>query len=317
MTTEVSSERAVVLVSQDLERVDLPGWQSLVVQTLADAGLTAEFWDPADPTPRPGVRGLLVNAMTIGTPQLDVLPDLTSVVRFGSGIDNIDVPECERRGITVRNTPDPIGREMAAATVSLVISRLLRLREKERRFREEGWGARFGIHAEGVAGSIVGLVGAGRIARTTAAALQAVGADVRFTSQDPRAAADPFGMQMDLDALCEAVDVLVVLSPLRDDTRNLIDAARIERLRRGAHLVVMGRGGVADQDAAIAALAAGRLGSLHLEVFTVEPFEARELPAIDGLTATAHDAAWGRSFFTNTLREAAARLSDAAQQPRP
>lgn len=304
------SERAVVLVSQDLERVDLPGWCELVSRMLADAGLAAEFWDPADPTPRPGVHRLLVNAMTIGIPQLDALPDLTTVVRFGSGIDNIDLEECERRGIRVRNTPDPIGREMAAATASLVISRLLALREKERRFRDEGWSSRFGIHAEGVAGSIVGLVGAGRIARTTAAALQAVGADVRFASQDPRAAADPFATRMDLDALCEAVDVLVVLSPLRDDTRNLIDAARLGRLRSGAHVVVMGRGGVVDQAAAIDALADGRLGSLHLEVFDREPFEARELPAIAGLTATAHDAAWGRSFFTATLRDATLRLTE-------
>lgn len=304
------SARDLVLVSHDLERVDLPGWHGLVSGTLEAAGLTAEFWDPADPTPRPGVRGLLVNAMTIGVPQLDALPDLRAVVRFGSGIDNIDLLECERRGITVRNTPDPIGREMAAATVSLVISRLLRLREKERRFREEGWGSRFGIQAEGVSGSVVGLVGAGRIARSTAAALQAVGTDVRFSSQDPRAAADPFGTQMDLDAMCEAVDLLVVLSPLRDDTRNLIDAARIGRLRPGAHVIVMGRGGVVDQDAAIEALAAGRLGSLHLEVFAIEPFEARDLPPIDGLTATAHDAAWGRSFFAATLQEAADRLRE-------
>ncbi len=295
-----------LLLTSDLGHIQVPGgWDSHVRSVLASAGFEPEFWDPRCETVR-DARGMLVNAPRIGGAELDRVPRLEALVRFGSGIDNIDIAECERRGVLVRNIPGPIAIEMAGAITALVTERLFDLRQKETDFLAHGWRTRSEVRATGLMGSVVGLVGTGRIAGRVSRALRSLGAQVCYSSSSapPGESRGVDGDRLELDALCRAADVIVVLSPLRPETKSMFGADQIAQMRPGAHLIAISRGGVVDQWAAVDAVRNRRIESLHLDVFDDEPVDAADLMDIPGLSVTPHNAAWSAGFYTETLREA-------------
>lgn len=296
---------ARILITEDLGELDIHGGWRLAIRTaLASAGFEPEFWDTADEATYPEVHAIFVNAPKIGSDELDRLPALELIVRFGSGLDNIDSRECDRRNITVRNIPDPIAAEMTGAITGIILDRLFQLRDKEHAFQLEGWDSRQTIAAVGTSAT-VGLVGAGRIAARLAPVLGALGLRVCFASESvSQNDGGSIGEKLPLDELCATSDVVVVLSPLRESTRGLIDAARLRRMKKQSHLIVMSRGGVVDERAALSALEGKRIASLHLDVFDGEPVIPEPYMNIPGLTVTPHNAAWSDTFFHETLREA-------------
>lgn len=295
-----------ILVTEDLRGIHTPeGWDELLDATLRRGGFEPEFWDPASGWAVPDARGILVNAPRIGAAELERLPGLEVLARFGSGMDNIDIVECERRGVRARNIPGPIATEMVGAIVGLVTERLFELDRKKRAFVERGWVSRNDIGAVGMADAVIGLVGAGRISTRVAEVFRLLGARVCFASPSlPDGAGGEIGERLGLGELCAEADAVVVLSPLRADTRCLIGREQIAQMRPTAHLIAISRGGVVDQAAALAALRAGAIASLHLDVFEREPMDPDELPPTPGLTLTAHNAAWSQAFVRETLREA-------------
>jgi len=128
-----------------------------------------------------------------------------------------------------------------------------------------------------VSGSTIGLIGFGRIGRGVARRLR--GWDATILASDPHATeadATQLGVQLaPLDNLLERSDVVVVMVPLTDGTRNLIDVAAIATMKPGAQLVCIGRGGCVDEAALLAALDDGRLSGAALDVWSTEP------PAVD------------------------------------
>lgn len=295
-----------ILVTEDLRSIRTPnGWDSHLRSSLSAAGFASEYWEPASVERAVGARGILVNSPRVGAAELDCLPDLEVLVRFGSGIDNIDVDECERRGVQVRNIPGPIATEMTAAITGLVMERLFEFRQKEKEFTARGWQAGRDVSALGAAGSTVGLVGSGRIATRVAEVMRHLGVRVCFASPSlPQGEGQFIGERLDLNELCGVADVIVVLSPLREDTRNLLGEEQISHMRSEAHLIAISRGGVVDEKAAIAALESGGIASLHLDVFEQEPTEPNSYIGVPGLTITSHNAAWSQAFFAETLRAA-------------
>jgi phosphoglycerate dehydrogenase-like enzyme len=120
----------------------------------------------------------------------------------------------------------------------------------------------------------VGLVGYGTIPRLLAPVLIALGCRVIYTSRTPRP--DAVGEWRRLDALLAEADVISLHLPLTDDTANLIDAAALARMKRGAVLINTARGGLVDQAALTEALASGRLAGAGLDVFVHEPHDASD-----------------------------------------
>lgn len=295
-----------ILITEDLRDLHVQeGWESTITRALTDAGFTPEFWDATDETVRTDVEGILVNAPTVGVAELDRFPNLRVLVRFGSGVDNIDLAECERRGITMRNIPGPIAADMAGAIAGIILDKLFEIRHKEEAFRAAGWNTRRSVTSIGAARATVGIVGAGRIAAHLAPVLHALGSRVCFASASlSQGDGTHIGEKLELDELCRVSDVVVVLSPLRDDTRGLIGVEQIARMGGNSHLIAMSRGGVVDEQAAIAALQRGTIGSVHLDVFEGEPVVPAHYHDIPGLTVTPHNAAWSGTFFHETLREA-------------
>ncbi len=233
-------------------------------------------------------------------------PALRVVGRLGVGLDNIDVEACKVRGIEVI----PAGGANALAVAEYVICTvMLLLRGQYLASAAVAVGewprAALGEGRE-TAGKTLGIVGFGGIGRLTAKLAQGLG--VRVIAADAMIPADsPVWRDngvapRELDALLAESDAVTLHVPLTAQTRHLIDAARIERMKPDAVLVNSARGGVVDEAALVAALRAGRLGGAALDVFEHEPVRAGSpFAGVPNLVLTPHVA--------GVTRESNARVS--------
>lgn len=206
----------------------------------------------------------------IGVVEMDALPDLRAIANLGVGYDNVDIVEATRRGIVVSNTPDVLTDAVADLTVALVLDVLRQVSAADRWVRRGDWaaGQSYPLTRE-VRGSVVGILGLGRIGRAAARRLEPFGATVVYHSrsaQDVRWTYHPTPL-----ALATVSDVLVVLTPGGEDTRHLVDASVLEALGTEGFLVNVSRGSVVDEEALVAALEQGRIAGAGLDVFTDEP----------------------------------------------
>lgn len=222
-----------------------------------------------------GARALVVrNRTRVDARLLAAAPALRVVGRLGAGLDNVDVAACRRRGVEVVHAPDANAVSVAEMTLALVLALARRLAPADAHVRGGGW-ERQAFAGMELDGKTLGILGFGRIGRLVAGRARAFG--MRLLTHHPRlSAGDPdlvrLGVELvPLDDLLAGCDVLTVHLPLTPATRNLLDAAALARLRPGAHLVNVGRGGVVDEAALADALEQGRLAGAALDVRASEP----------------------------------------------
>lgn len=221
-------------------------------------------------------RALVVRNKTIVTAEvLDSAPDLRIVARLGVGLDNIDVVECEKRGVEVA----PAIGANAAAVAEYVITALLMLFRGSFRLTtsvsDGRWPREAAIGRE-VMGKRLGLIGFGLIAREVARRAETLG--MNLAAYDPYLAADDAvwdGVERfeDISRMMAACDAVSVHVPLTEETRNLIDDELIASMRNTAVLVNTARGGIVQDRAVVRALREGRLGGAALDVFVDEPLD--------------------------------------------
>jgi phosphoglycerate dehydrogenase-like enzyme len=217
---------------------------------------------------------------TTGLPEALIarMPKLRAIVKHGAGVDNIPIPFASRRGVMVCNTPGGNNSTaVAEGAVTLMLAVLRRVREMDAVVRENRWDARWQTRLSDLTGARVGLIGFGRIARCTAKICGA-GFGAEIGVHDPMLAADDIcaagATPMDLPELLAWADVISIHVPLTDSTRNLIGAPQLALMHEGAVIVNTSRGGIIDEAALAAALAAGSLGGAGIDVFEFEPPQA-------------------------------------------
>lgn len=200
-----------------------------------------------------------------------------AVVRYGIGVDNIDLEAARELGVAVANVPDYCIDEVADHTVMLLLALLRKLPALEHELRSGGWG---GIAVArplpALRNITVGLFGLGRIGRAVLARLKPFGC--RFVGYDP-ALSGAAAAELDVELLDRAevlrrADALTLHLPLTSQTQHMIDAAALELMKPNAVIVNTARGGLIDADALAAALHAGQIGGAGLDVFSVEPLPA-------------------------------------------
>jgi phosphoglycerate dehydrogenase-like enzyme len=195
---------------------------------------------------------------------------LRLIARLGVGYDTVDVDACTEHGVLVTITPDGIRRPMASSAMAFVLALAHRLLEKDRHVRAGGWD-RFAFGGTGLTGRTLGLIGVGNVG-TDLVRLAEPWA-MRMISHDPYAPA-PAGVELvDLDTLLRESDFVVVLCPLTDETRGLLDADRLALMKPTAFLVNVARGPIVDQRALVDALRDGRIAGAALDVFEQEPVD--------------------------------------------
>lgn len=259
-----------------------------VTRIIPDKGLDlvkdfcdADVWEGELPPPREeilkrvqGVDGLL----SLLTDKVDsevmdaAAPQLKVISNYAVGFDNIDVPAATARGIPIGNTPDVLTDATADFSFALMMSAGRRMLEGDRYVRDgkwKTWGPMLLLGNE-IFGATLGLVGFGRIGK--AMARRAAGFDMRVIYYDPNEEGHaPNATSVDFETLLEESDFISLHTPLTLDTRHLIDAEALSRMKRSAVLVNTSRGPVVDMDALYEALRDKRIFAAGLDVTDPEP----------------------------------------------
>ncbi|SNR69244.1 hydroxyacid dehydrogenase [Paracoccus sediminis] len=270
------------------------GYRPVYVPAYADGNGLIVAMAAADPV------GILARMGHVGEAALNAAPRLAVISKHGAGVDNIDVDAASRRGIPVLNAAGANAVSVAEHAIALLFAVSKKVIPLDRGIREGRW-EKSGFQGRELAGSVMGLVAFGAIARQTARFAKALGMEVR--AHDPFAPADVFAAEgvesvEDLDALFAASDIISLHSPLTPATRHLVNAERLELMKPDAIIINTARGGLIDEAALSAALARARIFGAGLDTFAQEPppadhpfwSESRLVlsPHIGGVTAAAN-----------------------------
>ena len=198
---------------------------------------------------------------------IEAAPKLRAIANMAVGTDNIDLEAAAARGIPVGNTPDVLTDATADLAFALLLALARRIVPGAAMVRGGEWRTWEPAKDLGadLAGATLGIVGWGRIGQAVARRAEGFGLEVIHSS---RSSGIP------LDELLERSDFVSLHTPLTPETRNLIDAAFLARMKPTALLVNTTRGGVVDQDALRSALAAGEIAGAALDVTDPEPLPA-------------------------------------------
>jgi (S)-sulfolactate dehydrogenase len=206
---------------------------------------------------------------------LESASSLQVVGRLGVGLDNIDLAACEQRGIKV--CPATGANDIAVAEY-VVATAMMLLRDAYQAGADviAGDWPRQRCMGREIGGKLLGLVGFGGVARETARLARALG--MRVSAHDPFVADDDPAWRdvarAELDTVLADADVVSLHVPLTANTRHLIDADRVARMKPGAVLINTARGGTVDENAVIDALRSGHLAGAAFDVFETEPVTA-------------------------------------------
>jgi D-3-phosphoglycerate dehydrogenase / 2-oxoglutarate reductase len=225
------------------------------------------------------------SGVALSTLVLEAGHELRLLVRAGSGLDNLDLDTVARRGIVLERVPGPGAQAVAELTFGLLLGLARQVVIADRAWREGHW-IKSKIVGYNLRGKTLGIVGLGSIGSTVARLGRAwdmgvVGCVERFDAARRQEFADA-GIQLlpDLDPVLERADFLTIHVPLKPETRNMIGAAELARMKPSAFLVNIARGGVVDESALRDALVDGRLAGAALDVHTAEG-EGRISPLAD------------------------------------
>jgi D-3-phosphoglycerate dehydrogenase len=248
-----------------------------------------------------GVEGVIAGLEPFDSDVLARTPDLRAISRIGTGLDNVDLVEAERRGIRVLNTPDAPTVAVAEFAVGLMLAGLRHIVAHHRSVVAGGWQ----VHTGGLlSGRTVGLVGAGRIGRAVADRLVPFGAHVQAT--DPHLEQSSVALPLvDLQTLLATSDVISLHVPGGADTHHLIGVGEIAAMKAGAMLINTARGGLVDEGALVEALLSGRIAFAAIDAFAVEPYSGA-LTNLDNVLLTPH-------VGSNTVETRRAMEREAAQ----
>lgn len=254
-----------------------------------------------------GASALIVrNRTQVDEGLLAAAPKLRAVGRLGVGLDNIDVAACRGRGVEVIPATGANALAVAEYVVATVMVLLRGAYLSSAAVARGQWPRTRLSEGRETAGKILGLVGFGGIGQLTARLARSLG--MRVMAYDPLLAHDAAAWaetgveRRDLPALLAEADAVSLHVPLTEETRGLMDAQRIARMKPQAVLVNTARGGIVDEAALAAALTDGRLAGAALDVFEHEPLPAGSpLATAPNLILTPH--------IGGVTRESNARVS--------
>lgn len=239
---------------------------------------------------------LLVRERIVDAAVIDACPNLKVVVRYGVGVDNIDLDYARSRRIHVANVPDyGAEHEVSEHAVALYLAVQRRIVSRDTEVREGQWGIGQDAMIPSRKNAVLGLVGCGKIGLQAAGKFRALG----FTKVlvfDPylsAEAAQAAGVEtVELDALFRTADVVSLHAPLTSETHHILNADRLSLMKPTSIVVNVSRGGLVDEAALAAALQERRIFGAGIDVFEREPV-ARENPLLSAPNTIVSDhAAW-------------------------
>jgi D-3-phosphoglycerate dehydrogenase len=256
--------------------------------------------------------GLAVRSATKATQDvIEAAKNLKVVGRAGIGVDNIDIPAATARGIVVMNTPFGNSVTTAEHAIAMILS-LVRMIPQASESTHAGKWEKSKFMGTEITGKTLGVIGAGNIGSIVCS--RAKGLQMRVVAFDPflteERAAEIGVEKVDLDTLLKRADIVTLHTPLTDDTRGIIGAEALAKMKKGARLVNCARGGLVDEAALKEALESGHLAGAALDVFEEEPAKENPLFGLPNLIATPHLGASTQEAQEKVALQVAEQMSD-------
>jgi len=261
----------------------------------------------------PEFDGMIVrSAVQVDRPMIESMNRMRVIGRAGAGVDNIDVEAATEMGIVVMNTPGGNTISATEHTIAILLAMLRKIPAANTSLRRGEWDRKTYIGTE-ILGKRIGILGLGRVGREVARRLQVfdtevIGHDPMLTSE----AVESLGIQpASFDELLTTSDILTVHIPMLPETRGLIGAAELARMKRGVRIINSARGGIIVEEALLDALNSGHVAGAALDVFAAEP-PAFPSPLIDhpNVVATPHIAASTEEAQQRVAIDIAVQMAD-------
>jgi glycerate dehydrogenase len=301
--------KIIVLDGYGLNPGDLTwkGFEELGELTVYDRTSPSELLERAA-----GAEALVTNKTLITSENMDALPDLKYIGVLATGYNVVDIDAAKARGIVVTNIP----AYSTASVAQMVFAHILNITQRVGYYADENKQGRWtknadfcywDTHLVELQGKKMGIVGFGNIGQATARIAQAFGMEVCVYSSKPQFALPSGIKKMELDELFGECDVVSLHCPLTPDTKEMVNAERLSKMKPNAILINTGRGPLINEQDLADALNGGKIAAAGLDVLSVEPsVEGNPLLGARNCFITPH-IAWA------TL-EARTRLMDIAVQ---
>jgi D-3-phosphoglycerate dehydrogenase len=251
---------------------------------------------------------VLVSAAQITRRVIESLPRCKLLVRYGVGLDTLDIPAATEHGIVVAHFPDFCQPEVANHAIMLLLACAKKLVRLDRAVRDGSWRPGPLAPMGAIHGETLGLVAFGAIAQEVAPRAQALGLDV--VAYDPYASDEAFaGRDVErvetLEELLQRSDYVSLHTPLTPQTHHLMGAEQFRSMKSSAFVINTSRGGVIDEQALIEALQGEEIAGAGLDVFEREPLPAGSpLVQMDNVVLMPHTASYSDSAFEGLQRRA-------------
>jgi D-3-phosphoglycerate dehydrogenase len=242
------------------------------------------------------------------------------IVRYGVGVDNVDIAAATEKGIIVCNVPDYSVNEVATHAVALLLCCWRKVHVGDAGLKRSEWqNYRTIAPVHRTIGKTVGLFGFGRIARRVAELLYPFG--FRPIAFDPYVPDEEMLLhgteKVEFAALLERSDAISVHAPLTDETRGIFNRDAFARMKRGIVFVNTARGGLVDEAALLWALDEGIVAAAGLDVFVNEPHPDPRLVRHPKVIATPHWAWYSEEALWELRRKVAEQVVQALKGERP
>ena len=256
--------------------------------------------------------GLAIRSATKVTAKiLEQAKSLKVIGRAGIGVDNVDIPAATARGIIVMNTPFGNSITTAEHAISLMLALARQIPEADASTRAGKWEKNKFMGVE-MFGKTLGVIGCGNIGSIVAD--RALGLKMKVIAYDPFLSADratDLGVEkVELDELFKRADFITLHTPLTDKTRNIINAAAIQAMKKGVRIVNCARGGLVDEAALYEALKSGQVAGAAFDVFVTEPATENPLFGLPNVVCTPHLGASTSEAQENVALQIAEQMSD-------
>ncbi|HEX6507837.1 MAG TPA: hydroxyacid dehydrogenase [Chloroflexota bacterium] len=299
-----ATESPRVLVADPLSSIGLE-----LLREHADVVVAADADELSKSLPQSDA--LIVRSRTRVTADLLRQGDRLQIVgRAGIGVDNIDVEAATDRGILVINAPLGNVRSTAEHTIALIFSLARRIVAADAAVRNGTW--KTGYEGVQLGGKRLGVIGAGKVGGQVATIGAAIGMEVvGYDPYLPEGYWHTLGVaKVQPDELLATSDFVTLHVPLLPETLNLIGAAELANMKRGAYLINCARGGLVDEAALAEALQSGHLAGAAVDVYETEPPESSPLLSAPNIILTPHVAASTREAQAQVSTDIATQVLD-------
>lgn len=239
---------------------------------------------------------------------INSLEHCAMIIKYGIGVNNIDVEAATRKGIYVCNVPDYGVEEVSDHAVAMMLALAKKLPVLTKALREGDWGYGSTVPLSRFCNSTVGLVGFGRIPQLVARKLRGFGVTLKVCDPyaDEKLMRDLGAEPVSLEELLAESDFISVHVPLTEGTRGMIGAAELKRMKPTAFVINTARGGVIDERALIGALKRREIAGAAVDVYEEEPVKPdNPLLHMDNVIATPHCAWYSETAITTLQRKVA------------